>query len=82
MVVRRPDGSELEILSPLVVVAAGTLQTPPLLRRSGLGGHPRLGRNLSVHPATSVAGRFSRPVTSWKGVLQSVGWSICARTAS
>ncbi|MER5907599.1 GMC family oxidoreductase [Streptomyces mirabilis] len=73
VLVRRPDGSELEILSPLVVVAAGALQTPPLLRRSGLGGHPRLGRNLSVHPAISVAGRFGRPVTSWKGVLQSVG---------
>ncbi|MGI5380871.1 GMC family oxidoreductase N-terminal domain-containing protein [Streptomyces sp. CA-251387] len=71
--VSRPDGSELEILSPLVVVAAGALQTPQLLRRSGLGGHPRLGRNLSVHPAVSVAGRFSRPVTGWKGVLQSVG---------
>ncbi|MFF1604087.1 GMC family oxidoreductase N-terminal domain-containing protein [Streptomyces mirabilis] len=73
VLVRRPDGSELEILSPLVVVAAGALQTPPLLRRSGLGGHPRLGRNLSVHPAISVAGRFARPVTGWKGVLQSVG---------
>ncbi|MEU6665933.1 GMC family oxidoreductase [Streptomyces sp. NPDC046727] len=70
---RRPDGSELEILSPLVVVAAGALHTPPLLRRSGLGGHPRLGRNLSVHPALSVAGRFSRPVTGRAGVLQSVG---------
>ncbi|WP_369255011.1 GMC family oxidoreductase N-terminal domain-containing protein [Streptomyces sp. R35] len=70
---RRPDGSELEILSPLVVTAAGALQTPPLLRRSGLGGHPRLGRNLSVHPATSVAGRFTEPVTAWKGVLQSAG---------
>ncbi|POX60196.1 oxidoreductase [Streptomyces sp. Ru62] len=69
----RPDGSELEILSPLVVVAAGALHTPPLLRRSGLGGHPRLGRNLSVHPAISVAGRFGRPVTAWQGVLQSVG---------
>ncbi|MGW2937464.1 GMC family oxidoreductase N-terminal domain-containing protein [Streptomyces sp. NPDC001156] len=73
VLVCRPDGSELEILSPLVVVAAGAFQTPPLLRRSGLGGHPRLGRNLSVHPAISVAGRFSRPVTGWKGVLQSVG---------
>ncbi|MFE2704225.1 GMC family oxidoreductase [Streptomyces mirabilis] len=73
VLVRRPDGSELEILSPLVVVAAGALQTPPLLRRSGLGGHPRLGRNLSVHPAISVAGRFGRPVTGWNGVLQSVG---------
>ena len=73
VVVRRPDGSELEILSPLVVVAAGALQSPPLLRRSGLGGHPRLGRNLAVHPATSVAGRFAEPVTAWEGVLQSVG---------
>ncbi|MGW3914713.1 GMC family oxidoreductase N-terminal domain-containing protein [Streptomyces sp. NPDC005070] len=70
---RRPDGTDMEILSPLVVTAAGALQTPPLLRRSGLGGHPRLGRNLSVHPATSVAGRFAEPVTAWRGVLQSVG---------
>jgi choline dehydrogenase-like flavoprotein len=71
--VRRPDGSEMEILSPLVVTAAGALQTPPLLRRSCLGNHPRLGRNLSVHPATSVAGRFAQPVTAWRGVLQSAG---------
>ena len=73
VLVRREDGGELEILAPLVVVAAGALQSPPLLRRSGLGGHPRLGRNLSVHPATSVAGRFAEPVTAWEGVLQSVG---------
>ncbi|MFK8906684.1 GMC family oxidoreductase N-terminal domain-containing protein [Streptomyces sp. YS-3] len=71
--VRRADGSELEILSPLVVLAAGALQSPPLLRRSGLGSHPGVGRNLSVHPATSVAGRFPGPVTAWEGVLQSVG---------
>ncbi|MFF8406764.1 GMC family oxidoreductase N-terminal domain-containing protein [Streptomyces sp. NPDC015684] len=70
--VRRDDGA-FEILAPLVVVAAGALQSPQLLRRSGLGWHPRLGRNLSVHPATSVAGRFAEPVTAWKGVLQSVG---------
>ncbi|MEU7058086.1 GMC family oxidoreductase [Streptomyces sp. NPDC046197] len=71
--VDRPDGTTFEILSPLVVAAAGALQTPPLLRRSGLGRHPGLGRNLSVHPATSVAGRFAEPVTPWRGVLQSVG---------
>ncbi|MFF5185798.1 GMC family oxidoreductase N-terminal domain-containing protein [Streptomyces sp. NPDC000345] len=68
---REDDG--FEILAPLVVVAAGALGSPPLLRRSGLGRHPRLGRNLSVHPATSVAGRFAEPVTAWQGVLQSVG---------
>ncbi|GLW47212.1 putative GMC-type oxidoreductase [Streptomyces sp. NBRC 14336] len=73
VVASRPDGSELEILSPLVVVAAGALQTPQLLRRSGLGGHPMLGRNLSVHPALSVAGRFGDPVSDGRAVLQSVG---------
>ncbi|MFD5567354.1 GMC family oxidoreductase [Streptomyces cadmiisoli] len=71
--VRREGGGVFEILAPLVVVAAGALQSPPLLRRSGLGRHPRIGRNLSVHPATSVAGRFPEPVTAWRGVLQSVG---------
>ncbi|MBY8880123.1 GMC family oxidoreductase [Actinacidiphila acidipaludis] len=70
---RGDDSAESEILAPLVVVAAGALQSPALLRRSGLGRHPRLGRNLSVHPATSVAGRFAEPVTAWEGVLQSVG---------
>ncbi|WP_327188357.1 GMC family oxidoreductase [Streptomyces xinghaiensis] len=70
---RRRGGGEAEILAPLVVVAAGAVQTPLLLRRSGLGGHPRLGRNLSVHPATSVAGRFAEDVTAGPGVLQSVG---------
>ncbi|WP_433447027.1 GMC family oxidoreductase N-terminal domain-containing protein [Streptomyces sp. CA-142005] len=67
------DNGGAEILAPLIVVAAGALQSPPLLRRSGLGRHPHLGRNLSVHPATSVAGRFTEPVTAWQGVLQSVG---------
>ncbi|CCK25080.1 putative GMC-type oxidoreductase [Streptomyces davaonensis JCM 4913] len=73
VVVSRQDGSELEILSPVVVVAAGALQTPQLLRRSGLGRHPGVGRNLSVHPAVSVAGRFGQPVTDGAAVLQSVG---------
>ena len=69
----RPDGSSFEILSPVVVIAAGASQTPPLLRRSGLGGHPGIGRGMAVHPAASLAGRFEEPVVSWKGVLQSVG---------
>jgi choline dehydrogenase-like flavoprotein len=69
----RPDGSALEILAPIVVVAAGALHTPLLLRRSGLGGHPGLGRGLAIHPALSVAGRFDEHVVSWKGILQSTG---------
>lgn len=70
---RRADGSRVRILAPLVVVAAGTTETPPLLRRSGLGGHPRLGSGLSIHPALGVTGRMAEPVHAWRGVLQSVG---------
>ncbi len=67
------DGSEVRISAPLVIVAAGAIPTPPLLRRSGLGGHPRLGRNLSIHPATGITAGFEQEVVPWSGVMQSVG---------
>ncbi len=68
-----PAGSLLEVLAPRVVVAAGATETPALLRRSGLGRHPQLGRNLAIHPAVSAAGWFEERVDSTRGVLQSAG---------
>ena len=68
---RRPDGTALDVLANTVIVAAGATETPGLLRRSGIGTHPRLGRNLALHPATVLAGRFDHDVTAWRGVLQS-----------
>jgi choline dehydrogenase-like flavoprotein len=68
---RRPDGTALDVLADTVVVAAGATETPGLLRRSGFGAHPRLGRNLAVHPAMMLAGRFDDDVVAWHGVLQS-----------
>jgi choline dehydrogenase-like flavoprotein len=70
---RRGDGSEVRISAPLIVVAAGAIPTPPLLRRSGLGRHPRLGRNLSIHPAIGITAGFEDKVVPWSGVMQSVG---------
>lgn len=70
---RRPDGSRFEILAPRIVVATGATETPPLLRRSGLGDHPELGRNLAIHPAVSAAGWFDQRVDATDGVLQSAG---------
>lgn len=70
---RRPDGTTFEVLAGQVVVAAGATETPPLLRRSGLGRHPALGRNLAVHPAVSAAGWFEEPIHATRGVLQSAG---------
>lgn len=70
---RRADGSRVRISAPLVLVAAGAISTPPLLRRSGLGRHPRLGRGLSIHPATGIGAAFEEEVVPWRGILQSVG---------
>jgi choline dehydrogenase-like flavoprotein len=68
---RRPDGTVFDVLAETVVVAAGATETPGLLRRSGLGVHRRLGRNLALHPAVMLAGRFTDDVFAWRGVLQS-----------
>jgi choline dehydrogenase-like flavoprotein len=73
VIARRPDGEQVRISAPLVVVAAGAIQTPPLLRRSGLGRHPRLGRGLSIHPALGVSGLFEQEVVPWRGIMQSAG---------
>lgn len=71
VVLRRSDGGRAVIDAPMVVVAAGTTESPGLLRRSGLGGHPGVGRNLTIHPALGVAGRYDEAVVPWQGVLQS-----------
>lgn len=52
-----------------VVLAASAIQTPCLLRQSGLG-HGPVGDGLSAHPGVSVTGRFDEPVTSWRGANQ------------
>src|SRR6516162_11119955 len=46
-------GPRLTVRAGRVVVAAGAIQTPALLARSGLH-HGQLGRNLSLHPNTTV----------------------------
>ena len=55
-----------------MVVAAGTIHTPILLARSGLGGASgQLGRNLSLHPATAAVARMEERVDMARGVPQS-----------
>jgi choline dehydrogenase-like flavoprotein len=63
------QGPRLTVRARTVVVAGGALQTPLLLARSGLGSGP-LGRNLSLHPNTTVTAFFDEDVTGWQGVHQ------------
>lgn len=66
---RLRGGGALRVDAALVVVAAGAIGTPVLLKRSGVR-HPRLGRNLSVHPATGVWAEFDEDVRMSEGVPQ------------
>jgi choline dehydrogenase-like flavoprotein len=58
------------VRAPTVVVAAGALDTPALLLRSGIGG-PACGEHLRLHPATAVIGIYDEPQKAWWGAPQS-----------
>jgi choline dehydrogenase-like flavoprotein len=66
------DGTttDLEIRAGTVVVAAGALETPALLLRSGIGG-PAAGQHLHLHPSILVTGVYDEPQTPWAGPIQS-----------
>lgn len=56
-----------------VVISAGSAHTPLLLRRSGVHGiSGQVGKNVTVHPAFRMIGRFDSLVQGWKGALQPV----------
>ncbi len=52
-----------------VVLAASTLGTPAILRRSRLGNH-RVGEGLMGHPGTALLAEYAAPVRQWDGVHQ------------
>jgi choline dehydrogenase-like flavoprotein len=64
----RAGGHRLRVRARAVVAAAGAIETPALLLRSGLGG--QVGRHLRLHPGTAAFGLFERQVRPWEGTLQ------------
>jgi choline dehydrogenase-like flavoprotein len=70
--VTNEDGSTttLTVSAPTVVVAAGAIESPALLLRSGIGG-PAAGRHLRLHPASLVGGVYEQPIEGWIGQIQS-----------
>ncbi len=68
---RTSDGHQVTVRARAVVVAAGAIHTPALLRRSGLGNR-NIGRHLRLHPVTGVAGVFDEEIRPWEGVMQAV----------
>ncbi|MHB8509563.1 MAG: GMC family oxidoreductase N-terminal domain-containing protein [Candidatus Dormibacteria bacterium] len=63
---------DMEVRARAVVVAAGAVHTPLLLRRSGLAGPSgQLGRNLRIHPGAGALALFDEDLRAWRGTMQS-----------
>lgn len=60
----------LTVKAAKVVVAAGSLHTPVVLMRSGLGNY-HIGRNLHLHPTTVIYGIYDEPIRGWHGPIMS-----------
>jgi choline dehydrogenase-like flavoprotein len=62
----------VEVQSPLVVLAAGAINSPDLWLRSGLpNASHQAGRNLHLHPSCMVAGFYEDPIHAYRGIPQS-----------
>lgn len=57
----------ITIRAPIVVLAAGAIETPALLQRSSLGGGV-VGRFLRLHPTTCVMGEYDREMYPMAGI--------------
>jgi choline dehydrogenase-like flavoprotein len=54
------------VRAPQVVVAAGALESPALLLRSGIGG-PAVGDYLRLHPCTATFAYYEQDMEAWRG---------------
>src|SRR4051794_14959607 len=64
-----PNGP-VTIRAPRVVIAAGALESPGILLRSGIGG-PAAGDYLRLHPAWAFLGSYGEGIGGWGGTPQS-----------
>lgn len=69
---RGTPGARLTVEARHVFCCAGTIHTPEILRRSGVGiRRGVLGRNITLHPSFRAIGVFDEEIAGWDGALQS-----------
>jgi choline dehydrogenase-like flavoprotein len=77
-----PAGAH-RVTADVIVVAAGALNTPALLRRSREGldwEHPALGRYLTLHPTYNVNALYPEEISNYRGVPKT--WYVDAFSES
>jgi choline dehydrogenase-like flavoprotein len=61
----------MHIKAQRVVLAAGAIESPAILMRSGLKSL-HLGQHLYLHPTVAVTGSYATPIEAWKGAPQTI----------
>lgn len=57
---------EVVIKAKKVIISAGTIWSPVILRKSGLS-NPQIGRNLHLHPVNAITGYWKDETDPWEG---------------
>ncbi|GAB5493529.1 MAG: GMC family oxidoreductase [Phototrophicaceae bacterium] len=60
----------ITIRAKIVVVSAGAIHTPAILKRSGLE-NPNIGEHLHLHPTSLIFSLFDEAIIPWQGVPMS-----------
>ncbi len=64
----------VRVLASAVVLSAGAIGTPGILLKQKLANRSgQVGRNLTVHPATSAWARFAETIDGWREIPQGYG---------
>jgi len=61
---------KVTVRAKAVIVAAGAINSPAVLLRSGLENR-HIGMHLHLHPTSTVGGLYPEKVYAWQGVMQS-----------
>ncbi|NND02780.1 MAG: GMC family oxidoreductase [Acidimicrobiia bacterium] len=67
----RVGSHSLTVRARAVVLAAGSLNTPAIMLRSGIKGST-VGHNLRLHPAFPMWGDFDETFEPWSGIMQAL----------
>ncbi|KAF9114968.1 hypothetical protein BGX27_009296 [Mortierella sp. AM989] len=67
-VVGHQNGHKVTVKADKVVVSAGSIHSPALLKRSGLK-NKNIGQNLFLHPVSYVFGKFDEKIECYQGSI-------------
>jgi len=65
------EGHEVAIDAEVIVLAAGCMQTPVILQKSGVANASGyVGSELQLHPGLAIMAIYDEPIDPWKGAAQ------------